>query len=212
MTFTDSSVELVSGPQKAAALLHPLRLRLLEELRDPNSAAGLARRLDLPRQKVNYHLRELEKERLVEQVEERRKGNCVERILRAKARFFLISPSTLGALSADPEAIRDRFSSAYLVAVAARAIRDVAALRVRASKAEKRLATMTMETSIRFADPSDRRAYTEELTREIARLVEKYNDEDSKGGRRFRFFLGSYPHVEEPLSKGSQDDSRKKAG
>jgi DNA-binding transcriptional ArsR family regulator len=211
MLMIESSIELVSGPEQAATLLHPLRLRLLEELREPDSASGLARRLDLPRQKVNYHLRELEKENLVEEVEERRKGNCVERILRASARYYLINPAALGPLSTDPEAIADRFSSAYLVAVAARAIRDIATLRERAKKEEKRLPTMSMETQVRFADAEARRRFTKELTTELARLVTKYNDEKSKGGRRFHIFLGSYPRVKtkESESKGRKDDGKK---
>lgn len=206
MTATQSTIELVSGPEQAAALLHPLRLQLLQELRSPDSASGLARRLDLPRQKVNYHLRELEKEKLVEAVEERRKGNCVERILRATARCYLINPAATGALSTDPEAIRDRFSSGYLVAVAARAIRQVATLRKRAAAAKKRLATMTMETEVRFASAEDRRLFFEELTKEVARLAAKYDDQASKGGRLFRLFMGSYPSVKEPQTEGKKDE------
>lgn len=213
MSPVGSAVELVSATEQAATLFHPLRLRLLAELREPDSASGLARRLQLPRQKVNYHLRELEKENLVEEVEERRKGNCVERVLRAKARFYLVNPAALGPLATDPEAVRDRFSSAYLLAVAARAIGDVAALRERAAAAEKRLATLTLETEVRFATASDRRAFTEELTKAIARLVARYDDRESKGGRRFRVFLGSYPYVKESATKGRNDDEgEQKAG
>src|SRR5579862_8354674 len=78
-------IEVVQGPERAAALLDPVRLRILEGLAEPDSAAGVARRLGLPRQRVNYHLHELEKHELVRFVEERRKGNCVERIVRATA-------------------------------------------------------------------------------------------------------------------------------
>ncbi len=206
MTATQSTIELVSGPEQAATLLHPLRLQLLQELRSPDSASGLARRLDLPRQKVNYHLRELEKEKLVEAVEERRKGNCVERILRASAQYYLINPAATGALSTDPEAMGDRFSSGYLVAVAAKAIRQVATLRKRAAAAKKRLATMTLETEVRFASAEDRRLFFAELTKEIARLTTKYDDPASKGGRRFRLFMGSYPSVKESQAKGKKDE------
>ena len=53
-------LEMVREPQRAAALLHPQRLRLLEAFVQPDSAAGVARRLGLPRQQVSYHVRELE--------------------------------------------------------------------------------------------------------------------------------------------------------
>ena len=75
-------------------------------LGEPGSAAGLGRKLGLPRQRVNYHLRELEKEGLLEVVEERKKGNCVERIVRATARSYLISSEALGTLGSRPEEIQ----------------------------------------------------------------------------------------------------------
>jgi hypothetical protein len=115
----------------------------------------------------NYHLRELEKHGLIEQLEERKKGNCVERIVRATARHYLISPEALGNLASDPGQIQDRFSSTYLVAVAARAIRDLAVLRTRAEKAGKKLATFTLETNVRFASAADQHAFAEELANAV---------------------------------------------
>jgi DNA-binding transcriptional ArsR family regulator len=177
-------------------LLDPLRLRLVDELRhEPDSASGLARRLRLPRQKVNYHLRELEREGFLELVEERRKGNCIERVVRATARAFVIDPGILGALGIDPAEFQDRFSSAYLVAVATKTIRDVATLRERAEKAGKRLATFTLQTEVRFATAADRAAFVEELTADIARLAARYHNEHAEGGRRFQFVVGAYPTV-----------------
>jgi len=168
---------------------------MLERLAEPQSASGLARELKLPRQKLNYHLRELEKEGFVRLVEERRKGNCIERLYRATARHYVMDPALLGSLGADPEKIRDRFSSAYQVAVAAQAIRDLAALRERAEKAGKKVATFTLQTQVRFASAADRSAFAEELSNEVARLVAKYHDEKAAGGRSFRFFLGGYPKI-----------------
>lgn len=190
---TAPALAFVHDARRAAALLDPLRLKLLERLRQPDSASGLARRLRLPRQKVNYHLRELEKAKLVELVEERRKGNCIERVVRATAVSYVIDPAALGALSADPSQVRDRFSYAYLVAVAARAIRELAALRAGAEKAGKKLATLTLETELRFASAEARNAFAEELANAVAKLTAKYHDEKSPGGRRFRFIVGAYP-------------------
>ena len=64
----------------------------------------LADRVGLARQKVNYHLRELERHGLVELVEERRKGNMTERVLRATAASYVISPAALAAVAPDPGA------------------------------------------------------------------------------------------------------------
>jgi DNA-binding transcriptional ArsR family regulator len=190
-----AALELVRSTQAAASLLEPQRLQMLERLAEPDSAAGLARRMGLARQQVNYHLRELEKEGLVSFVAERRKGNCVERLVRATARSYVISPEVLGRLGATPEERRDRFSVSYLVAVAARAIRDLAVLAARAASAGKRLATLTLEAEVRFASAADRNAFSEELATELARLSAKYHTESGSSGRLFRFFVGAYPAI-----------------
>ncbi len=204
-------MQTVHDPARAGVLLDPVRLRLLEHLGEPDSAAGLARRMGMPRQKVNYHLRTLEKEGFVELVEERRRGNCMERMVRATARSFVIDPAVLGKLGADPSQFQDRFSAAYLVAAAAKTIRDVADLRTRAEKAGKRLATFTLQTEVRFATADDRAAFVEELTHEIARLAAKYHNEQAPGGRPFQFVLGGYPSVgatpSEPQETKTQEPS-----
>lgn len=192
---SEPALDLVQDVRSAAAMLDPLRLRLLGELREPDSASGLSRRLRIPRQKINYHLRELEKRRLLELVGERRRGNCTERMLRATARSYLISPEALGSLAADPEKIQDRFSSAYLMAVAARAIRDLGQLRVKAERAGKKLATLTLEAEVRFASAQDRNAFAEELAAQVARLAAKYHQADAPGGRSFKFVVAGYPAI-----------------
>ncbi len=189
------AVKVVQGASQAAVLLEPLRLRMLDHLSEADSATGLAKKLKLPRQKVNYHLRELEKAGLVEPVEERRKGNCVERIVRATATSYLISPEVLGPLASDPSRVADRLSSAYQVAVAAKTIRDLAILQRRADKAGKKLATFTLQTDVRFADATARNAFTEELSNTIVNLIAKYHDEKSPSGRLFKFNVGAYPAI-----------------
>ena len=95
-------IAAICDPSAAEVTLDPTRARLLAELSRPASAAGLAERVGLLRQKVNYHLRLLEQHGLVELVEERRKGNCTERILRATATSYVISPEALDAVAPDP--------------------------------------------------------------------------------------------------------------
>jgi len=198
-----AAIQVIQRAETAATLFSPARLRVLEHLTKADSAAGVARRLGLPRQQVGYHLRELEQAGLVEFVEEKRKGNCVERIVRAAARSYVISPETLGTLGATPEQGRDRFSIGFLVSLAARAIRDLAVLAGRAEKAGKRLSTMALEVEVRFASAEARHAFAEELTREVARLAARYHDESAVNGRRFRFFGGVYPAItrDEPASQ-----------
>jgi DNA-binding transcriptional ArsR family regulator len=174
-------------------LLDPTRQKLLAELKDPDSATGLARRLRLPRQRINYHLRVLETAGLVELVEERRKGNCLERVVRATARAFVISPEALGALGPTAEIAADRLSNAYLIAAAGRAIRDVASLEARARKEGKRVATLTLEADLRFANADSRAKFAQELAHAVARLAAKYHDDKAPGGRRFRLLAAVHP-------------------
>jgi len=195
MPTSSGTLDVISSPGRAAMLLDPLRLRLLEGLREPDSAAGLARRLRLPRQRVNYHLRELEKQRLVELVGKRRRGNCTARLLRATARAYVISPAALGGVAADPAAVQDRFSAAYLLAITARTLRDVGALDARAQKAGRRLATLTLETEVRFASAEARTGFANELAGAVARLAAKYHDEKVSGGRPFRFVVAGHPAI-----------------
>jgi DNA-binding transcriptional ArsR family regulator len=194
--MTPRSIDVITGPDQAVVALQPTRRQLLANLSEPDSAAGLARRLGLPRQRLNYHLRELEREGLVELVEERRKGNCVERIVRATARAFVISPDALGELGATPEEAADRFSSTYLVSAAARAMRDVAALQAGATRAGKRLSTFTLETDVRFATAEARARFAEELANAVAALAARYHDDRNPRGRRFRVLAALHPVLE----------------
>lgn len=187
------SLDVVRVPERAAVLLHPLRRRILEALAEPASASGLARRLDEPRQKVNYHLRELEEHDFVELVQEKRTGNCLERIVRATATTYLIDPDVTGALGATPEAARDRFSSAYLIETCAQVIRDVAEMRRRAAGVGKPLPTLTLQSDVRFRSATDRNAFTEELAQAFACLVAKYHDDQTPRGRLYRFALAAHP-------------------
>ena len=202
---TSAAVHVIEDGDRAVSALHPLRLKILEELAEPDSAAGLARRLGLPRQKLNYHVRQLEDQGLVESVGERKVRNCTERLVRAVARSYLISPATLGGLAVDPAAIPDRASSAYLVAVAAQVIQEVAEQRDRAHGARKRLPTLTLQTEVRFASPETQNAFATELSQTLARLISKYHDEDEPDGRRFRVMVGAYPA---PAESATASDPR----
>src|SRR5436190_5501062 len=110
-------ITVIEDPAAAEVSLDPVRARLLAELRHPGSATTLAHRVGLPRQKVNYHLRTLERHGLIELVEERKKGNVTERFLRAIAASFVISPLALAAVQPDPARSPDRRSARWLLAL-----------------------------------------------------------------------------------------------
>ena len=188
-------VAVIEDPAAAEVSLDPVRARLLAELAEPGSATMLAGKIGLTRQKVNYHLRALERHGLVELVEERRKGNCTERVMQASAASYVISPTALSAVEPDPSRAPDQLSARWLLAVAARLVRDVGALITAAAKARKRVATFAVDGEVRFASAADRAAFAEELSGVVASLVSKYHDEQAEDGRPHRLIIAIHPSV-----------------
>ncbi len=188
---------MIEDPAAAAVALDPVRARLLAELADPASATMLAARVGLARQKVNYHLKTLEQHGLVELVEQRRKGNMTERLLRATALSYVISPVALAAVAPDPARAPDRLSARWLLAVAARLVRDVGILLTGAGDAGKRVATFGVDGEVRFATAADRAAFTEELAAAVAGLIGRYHHDDTAaaGGYPYRVVVAVHPGV-----------------
>jgi DNA-binding transcriptional ArsR family regulator len=193
-------LEVIDAPAVAALALDPIKSRILAELVTPGSAASLAGRIGLTRQKVNYHLRALEEHQLVEPVEERVWGGIKERMMIASAASYVVSPGALGALGADPARSNDRLSASYLIALAARVVREVGALWRSARKTDKRLATLSIDTVICFKSPADRAAFTNELTSAISALAARYHDEETAGARPHRLLVASYPAPDQTRS------------
>jgi DNA-binding transcriptional ArsR family regulator len=190
-------VEVIADPAAAVSALDPMRSRLLAELTEPASAAALAARVGVSRQKVNYHLRALEDHRLVAEAGERQWGGLRERLLVATAASYVVSPGALGPVATDPGRANDRLSASYLIAVAARAVREVGELWTVAREKNKRLATLSVDTAIRFHSPADRASFTRELTDAVTELVARYHDESDPHGRAYRLMVAAYPTPQE---------------
>ena len=150
------AVEVIDDPVAASVALDPVRSRLLSELAEPASAATLANRLGIPRQKINYHLRALESYDLVRVAEKRQWGGLTERKMVASAASYVVSPGAMGPVAADPDRNPDRLSASYLIALAARIVREVKTLVTRSAETEKRLPTLSIDTVIRFRSAADR--------------------------------------------------------
>jgi DNA-binding transcriptional ArsR family regulator len=194
-------LEVIDDPTAAAAALDPVRARLLAALSEPGSAATLASQTGLSRQKVNYHLRALEAHELVRQVAERRWGGLTEHLFVATAASYVISPAALGEAGSDPGHVSDRLSARYLIALAARIIREVAGLTRGAEQRDKRLAVLAIDTEIRFRTAADRAAFAWELAAAVTSLASRYHDESAPGGRWHRLLVAAHPRPE-----GDSDD------
>jgi DNA-binding transcriptional ArsR family regulator len=188
-------IAVIDDPLAAEISLDPIRTRLLAELTEPGSATMLAARVGIGRQKVNYHLRMLERHGLVELVEERRKGNVTERMMRATAASYVISPAALALVQPDPARSPDRVSAFWLLALAARLVRDVGMLIAGAARARKRVATFALDGEVRFASAAERAAFAEELSRAALGLIAKYHQPSAEGGRDHRLVVAIHPSV-----------------
>jgi DNA-binding transcriptional ArsR family regulator len=197
-------VEVIDDPSAAVAALEPVRARLLAELARPGSASTLAGRIGLTRQHVNYHLRTLEAHGLVRLVREQRRRGLTERVMQASAAAYVVSPGALGQAAAAPERTADRLSASYLVALAARIVREVGDLVRRADRADKRLATLSLDTQVRFRSAADRVKFTRELTDAVSGLVAQYHDAEAPGGRAFRLIVMAHPL---PRAATQQEDT-----
>ena len=198
-------VAVIEDAAAAEVSLDPIRARILAELADPHTATTLAARLGLPRQKVNYHVRTLEQHGLVELVEERRRGNMTERIVRATAAAYVISPAALPALAPDPSQSPDQLSARWLLALAARLVRETGALIGGAARADKPLATFGLDAEVRFAKPADRAAFIGELTDALAGLVGKYHADT---GRPHRLVVAVHPGITDDADPPAQEQQR----
>ena len=186
-------VAVIRDPAAAATALDPMRARLLAELRAPASAASLASRVGISRQKVNYHLHQLEAHGLVEVASTRRWGGLTERLLVATAAGYVVSTDALGAAGSDPDRSTDRLSAAYVVALAARVVAEVGAMARSAATKQSRLPVLGLDASIRFRSPAERARFADELARAVARLAATYHDERTPNGRWQRLTLALHP-------------------
>ncbi len=197
-------LELLAEPDRVRLALSPLRRRLLALLAEPASATELAARLDLSRQRVNYHLKALEAGGLVEEVDRRQRRGFVERILRVSAAAFVVDPGVVGGQRRTPHAAaaraQDRFAAEHLVAVAGATVRDVARMQVSAERAGARLLTFTIEAEVAFGEPADIERFATEVADLLAGAVSRF---DKTGGRRYRIVAGGHPA---PGDKEEPDD------
>ena len=183
-------VHVVDDPEVLAVLGHPLRIRILEALREPASAATVARAVGQPRQNVNYHLKELERAGLVEPVEERRVRNFIETLYQAVARSFVVSPQIAWSDPRRIDALRAQHSLERLVLVGEQVQRDAAALLDRAAFDGEQIASAAVEVDVHFADEHDRAAFLDEYLQSIRELTARYG---ARTGLPYKVVVAAYP-------------------
>ncbi|CAN5808270.1 helix-turn-helix domain-containing protein [soil metagenome] len=163
-----TAVGLLADASTIAAALDPLRRHMLALLDVPDSATGLAKRLGVSRQRVNYHVRALEAAGLVELVEERRRRGATERMVRRTADRLVVDPGAL-ASAPDDDDQRSRVGTMAVVGASADAIRGVTAAAAAADASGRRLVTAATATTIRVRSPAALRSLLADLAATLAR-------------------------------------------
>jgi hypothetical protein len=186
-------LEVIHDPAAATVALEPIRSRLLSELNHPASAASVAAKIGLTRQKANYHLNALQSYGLIQEAGQKKWGGLTERLFVASAASYVVAPGAMGSVASDPRKTADRLSASYLIALAARVVQEVSSLMQRAREADKHLPSLSIDTEIRFRSAADRAAFTSDLTRTVTELAARYHDDSAPGGRAHRLVVMAHP-------------------
>jgi len=184
--------EVLSDLPSLHALTHPVRVRMLDLLREAQSAASVARAIREPRQKVNYHLKELERGGLVRPAGERRKGNMTEQLYQAVAGTFLVSPRVAWTDGRRGAALQDQASLAALVELGERLQRDAAELLDCAAFDGHEIPSASVSAEISFRDAAARGAFMTEYLEALGPLLRKHGAGRSAGAK-YRLAMAVYP-------------------
>jgi len=190
-------VHTVRDGAELKALSHPARVEVLERLREPASAAEVARQLGQPRQRINYHLKALDDAGLVEKVGTRKQSNFVETLYRAKASAFVIAPDVAWSDPRRMEALRRDQSLEALVEIGARLQCDAVALLDVVAFDDRIIASAAVAAETHFATAADRAAFLRAYLESTRALVDRYG---GKRGERYRVVLAVHPNVEDDKS------------
>lgn len=194
--MSEQRTGLIEDAAGARVALDPIRRQLLEALQAPGSAASLAMALDMPRQKIGYHLKALEAAGLIVLVETRQRRGFTEKIFKARADAFVVDPAIMGGAQPGAATAQDRYAARHLVAQAAGVVRDVTRMQASADQEGTRLLTFTIEADVAFATPAEMERFTTALAEAVGGLARQFTP--PQGGRPYRLLIGGYPTMSKP--------------
>jgi DNA-binding transcriptional ArsR family regulator len=184
---------IVSEPEQAAALLHPIRSEIIRLLREPRSATELSKEMNDSAQKVNYHLKMLEKVGLVVRAGTRNVRNLVEVLYRSVGKTFLLSDS-LGLSQETIQKLQDQTALAHVLAFTERVKRDAVSLMEQSADQEIPSAVMEMEISL--SGTAERQAFLQDYTNMLTQLIKKHHDPKKLESKTFHVSMTMYPKPE----------------
>jgi DNA-binding transcriptional ArsR family regulator len=187
--------KVLESGDELLAITHPTRLRILDVLRTPDSAAGVARALGEPRQRINHHVKELARAGLVLPAGERRAGNFVEQLYESAAGTFVLSPRLTWGDGARVRALADQLALRHLVEFGERLQRDAAGLLDRAAFDAEEIPSASVEATVHFTDAAARARFLDEYLALVGDLIERHA---TATGPAFTVGVVVHPTPEEP--------------
>ncbi|MFB0842180.1 ArsR/SmtB family transcription factor [Paenibacillus oleatilyticus] len=193
----------IEAPEQAMALLNPLRADIAARLASPASAAEVARAIGEAPQRINYHLKALEKAGLVRRVGTRQVRNLVEVLYQAVAKTFILSDQ----LGMKPETVRrlkDQGSLSHLVQTAER-IKQDALLLMEHSDEGQDIPSASLQFQVSLRDAEERHAFVEEYAALVRQLTAKYRKpaNEAEPADPYHVVLAVYPQIDQ--SSGGND-------
>nr|WP_275695691.1 helix-turn-helix domain-containing protein [Fredinandcohnia sp. SECRCQ15] len=181
--------------------MNPLRGEIIGQLTEPASATEVAKAINETPQRVNYHLKTLEKVGLVKQVGTRHVRNLIEVLYLAVAKSFIMSDS-LGWSHDAIERLKDQSSLAHLITISERIRKDALSL-LEQSEQNIEIPSASLQTKIVLPEKKDRNAFLNEYVKLVKQLVEKYQVNEASD-ENYNVMLSIYP---EPTG-GTNNDTK----
>ena len=182
--------------EQVKSLAVPLRVRMLKLLNEvPMTVSDLAEALDERRNRLYYHVTELEKNGILEVAETRQKGNLIEKLYQPAARLFRIDPSIFQQGSQGQEVFFQTASS--LTDNTLRDIQDAIARELFIPEEMQQTVSLNVDYRLSREDAAL-------LSREVMDLMKRWKERsaESPGERRTRLSVIVYSKLPEDRVTG----------
>ncbi|MFT4416868.1 helix-turn-helix domain-containing protein [Fredinandcohnia humi] len=190
MTAQIQETYVVDNPDQAKALLNPLRGEIIAQLAEPASATEIAKAINETPQRVNYHLKTLEKVGLVKRVGTRNVRNLIEVLFQAVAKSFIMSDA-LGWTNEAIDRLKDQSSLAHLITISERMRKDALTL-LEHSEQDTAIPSASLQTKIVLPTEKDRNTFLNEYVALVKELAKRYQT-DTSSSESYNVMLSIYP-------------------
>jgi DNA-binding transcriptional ArsR family regulator len=190
----------LESPDQALALLNPLRAEILRILNEPCSATEVGRQLGESPQKINYHLKSLEKVGLLRRSGTRQVRNLIEVLYQSIAKTFII-PESFGWSEETVGRMKDQGALRHLITVSERMRNDAMRL-MEASDEAVEVPSAALETNVFLPVEADRQAFIRDYAEAMKKLAQKYPTDDKNNG--YRVLMAVYPDPDQ----GGKDNEK----